>query len=96
MGKFEALFNEDENDILIGSAKSKFLDVLKNANSEVVAEELDKIIEKFAAMELLLTQNDEFEKVLQEYIFKNSSEVHQMKKSLYMEFTGEIISRLDS
>ncbi len=96
MEDFKALFDEDENDILTGSAKSKFLDVLKNANSEIVVEELDKIIEKFAAMELLLSQNNNFEKVLQEYIFKNSDEIHQMKKSLYMEFTSEIISRLDS
>lgn len=99
MAKFEALF-EDEDDIFTGSAKSKFLDVARNANSEIVDDEIEKIIEKYAIMELLLSEDkgEDFDinRVLNEYAFKNSEKVSEMKKGLFIEFTGEIISRLDS
>ena len=35
-------------------------------------------------------------KVIEEYKFDNEKEVNAMKKGLYVEFTGEIICRLDS
>lgn len=99
MAKFEALF-EDENDIFTGSAKSKFFDIMRNASNEVVEDEIEKIFERYAVMELMLSEKagEEFDinRVLDEYAFKNSQKVDDMKKGLFMEFTGEIITRLDS
>ena len=93
-------FTEDEDDIFMGSPQSKFFDIVKNASQEVVSDELDKIIEKYAVMEMLLSQDkgEEFDlnKMLNQYAFENADEVAKMKKGLYMEFTGEIICRLDS
>ena len=42
--------------------------------------------------------NRNFEKIetLEEFKEKNKEDVNSMKKGLYMEFSGEIISRLDS
>ncbi|RXJ86245.1 DUF2018 family protein [Arcobacter sp. CECT 8985] len=99
MPNYEALF-EDEDDLFAGTPKSKFLDAIKNANTQIVDEELDRIIEKYAIMELLLSENkgDDFDinRVLEQYSLKNSQQVEEMKKSLYIEFTGEVIQRLDS
>lgn len=93
-------FIEDEDDIFTGSAKSKFFDIVEGSNNEIVRDELDKIIEKYAVLELLISQNqdEDFDvnKVIDEYIFKNSEDVENMKKGLYIEFAGEIIRRLDS
>lgn len=93
-------FTEDEDDIFMGSPKSKFFDIVKTASSEVVEDELDKIIEKYAVLELLLTKDkdEDFDlnKFLAQYAFENADEVNNMKKGLYMEFAGEIICRLDS
>ncbi len=93
-------FTEDEDDIFMGSPKSKFMDIVRTASSEVVDDEIDKIVEKYAIMEMLLSEgkDEEFDlnKVLKQYVFENTDKVNNMKKGLYMEFTGEVICRLDS
>ncbi len=93
-------FTEDEDDIFMGSPKSKFFDIARTASSEVVEDEIDKIIEKYAIMEMLLSEGKgedyDLNKVLAQYTFENTDQVNNMKKGLYMEFTGEIICRLDS
>lgn len=89
-----------EDDIFIGTPEGKFLDILKNANETIVSDELDKILEKYAAMELLLSQDKEknydINKDLEKFILNNLDEVSTVKNDLYMEFTGEIVSKLDS
>jgi len=98
MSKYNALF-EDEDDIFIGTPQSKFWDILNTANDEIVKNQMDMLFEKFTIMETLLTQQhgeEKLEQILQEYNFANSTEVEFNKKSTYVEFTGEVISRLDS
>lgn len=89
-----------EDDIFSGTPKSKFFDIVKNASSEIVEEEIDKILEKYAVMELLLSkEKDDFydvNKDIEQYLLQNLDEVQKMKDGLYLEFTGEIICRLDS
>lgn len=91
---------EVEDDIFSGSPKSKFLEVVKHASEGVVSEELDKIIEKFAALEMILSSNKdadfEINKELENFILKNLDEVSKTKNDLYLEFTANIISKLDS
>ncbi len=93
-------FFEDEDDIFIGSAKSKYFDITRQANEEIVADETDKIIEKLAVMELLLGKDKDVDfdinRVISQYVFENADEVEEMKKGLYIEFTGDIVCRLDS
>jgi len=93
-------FLEDEDDIFVGSPKSKYFDVSRQANKEIVEDEFDKLLEKVAVMEILLSKgksedfdiNDE----VKQYVIQNLDEVEQMKKGLYIELTGDIICRLDS
>jgi len=99
MSKYEALF-EDEDDIFSGTPASKYHDIANQANEEIVKDEFDKIIERYAVMELLLTKDKDWDydllRELDSYVLSNSKEVEEKKKSLYIEFTGNIVMRLDS
>ena len=98
MGKYEALF-EDEDNIFGGTPKSKYWDIAGQANEEVVSDEFDKVVQKFAIMESMLQEkydHEELDKMISQYGFENSVEVENMKKGLYIEFTGNIVMRLDS
>ncbi len=91
---------EDEDDIFTGSPKSKYFDVTRTANKDIVEDEFDKLLEKVAVMELLLSkdkdENFDVNDLVKDYAFKNLDEVEEMKKGLYLELTGDIICRLDS
>ena len=95
--KYEALF-EDEDNIFGGTPESKYHDIATQANDEIVKDEFNKIVEKFAIMEAMLKEvhGDELDNTVSNYGFKNSLEVENMKKGLYIEFTGNIVMRLDS
>jgi len=98
MGKYEALF-EDEENIFGGTPESKYHDIANQANDEIVKDEFDKIVQKFAIMEKMLRdQNDseDLDRMIAQYGFENADEVSNMKKGLYIEFTGNIVMRLDS
>ena len=100
MSVFKDWFTEDEDDIFMGSPKSKFFDVTREASKEVVEDEIDKIIEKLAVLEMVVSAdkdaNFDINDYIKEYMLENSEKVKAMKKGLYVEFTGEIICRLDS
>ena len=98
MANYEALF-EDEENIFGGTPASKYHDIASQASDEIVKDEFDKVVEKFAAMEQLLEQaypDKDIDRLISQYIFENSSSVENHKKGLYIEFTGNIVMRLDS
>jgi len=95
---YEALF-EDEANIFGGTPKSKYFDIATQANEDIVYDEFDKIVEKFAIMEAMLEKHydpDQLDNIIQNHGFENSSEIEHRKKGLYIEFTGNIVMRLDS
>ena len=100
MASFKDWFTEDEDDIFMGSPKSKFFDVSREASKDIVEEEMDKIIEKLAVLEMIICEGkgEDFDinQYIKDYTLENMDEVNAMKKGLYVEFTGDIISRLDS
>ena len=100
MASFKEWFTEDEDDIFMGSPKSKFFDVSRQASKDIVEEEIDKIVEKLAVLEMIISEgkDEDFDinQYIRDYTFANMDDVNGMKKGLYVEFTGEIISRLDS
>ena len=93
-------FLEDEDDIFVGSPKSKYFDIANQANDEIVQDEFDKLLEKVAVMEILLSKDKDVDfdinKIVKQYTFENADEVNEMKKGLYVELTGDIVCRLDS
>ncbi len=98
MSKYDALF-EDEDDIFGGTPRSKFWDIVNQASDDLVKDQFDVIFEKFAIMEVMLREHysdDEIEKKIKSYPLTNLDEIENHKKSLYIEFTGDIVCRLDS
>ena len=100
MSMFGDWFSEDEDDNFMGSPKSKFFDVSREASKDIVEDEIDKIVEKLAVLEMIISQdkgeNFDINDFIKEYTLENYEKVKAMKKGLYVEFTGEIICRLDS
>ncbi len=92
--KYEALF-EDEENIFGGSPKSKFLDVVFNANNDIVRQELDIFVQKVAAMELMLEKyvGEDIDRAVKDFNLQNSFDVDTKTKSLYVELTGAILSQ---
>lgn len=85
---------EDEDDIFMGSPKSKFFDIIYNANRGLVEQELERVYERHAAMEMLLEESlgDELEHKIKAVLFEKSQEIDAMTKSLYMESTAKVVT----
>ena len=91
---YEALF-EDEGDIFGGTPKSKFMDVLFNANNDIVRAELEKFFEKAAVMEAMLEEQhgENLDREIAKYQIEHQDEVDARLKSLYIEVMGDILSQ---
>lgn len=85
----------DEDDILVGSPRSKFFDVLLNSNRNVIEDALDKSMTRFAAMEILLQEilESEFEGKIQNVIYERMDEVEINKNDFYINLVGDILSQ---
>ncbi|WP_226962177.1 MULTISPECIES: DUF2018 family protein [Sulfurimonas] len=92
--KYEALF-EDEDNVFGGSPKSKFMDVVFTANNDVVRYDLEQIIQKMAAMELMLEKHvgEDIDRAVEQFAFEYSAECDMKTKSLFVELTGSIVSK---
>ena len=92
--KYAALF-EDEDDLFLGSPQSKFMDIIFHANENLAKEELENIITKMAAMEIMLEEHvgPEWDDKLPSRDYARQDEVAEVAKSLYVEYTGAILSR---
>jgi hypothetical protein len=98
MSKYDALF-EDENDIFGGTPLSKFYDIAYQSSSDVVKSQFEFIAKKFAMLEIELSKHideETIEKLLKSAKFDETSELNNKTKSLLIEWTGDIVMRLDS
>jgi len=86
---------EDEDDIFMGSPKSKLMDVLFNANNDIVRQELEKFIDRTASMELMLSKHigEDVHVEVEKFSIENRDEVENKAKSFYIEIMGEILSQ---
>jgi Domain of unknown function (DUF2018) len=88
---------EDEDDIFMGSPRSKFLDIIFNANRGVVEVELERLMERMAVLELMLNLEDVegLEKKIFNYSFEHRAEVDTKLKSLYLESMGNVVTQCE-
>ncbi len=88
---------EDEDDIFMGSPKSKFLEIVYNANRNIAEAELLQLVERIAALELLLEERgmdaDELDNVLKTLMFEKAAEIDETTKNIYMDCVGKILSQ---
>jgi hypothetical protein len=94
MANYAALF-EDEDDIFGGSPKSKFMDVIFNANNDIVRNELEAFVEKVAAMELMLEEHvgSDINRSVENFRVQHQNDCDMKAKSLYIELMGTILSQ---
>ena len=83
MSKYKDWFTEDDDDIFFGSPKSKFFDILEQTHRDLVEDEIDKVIEKLAILELIISQDkdEDFDinSYLEEFKEKNQEDVKDRK-----------------
>lgn len=79
------------DEIFEDSPRTKFYDILFNANKNLTSEELDKILSEFVALKILA--KDIKEKDIKSFISLNTSEFEDALNSLYIEFGERVLSQ---
>ena len=72
--------------------QDKFYEIVFNANQNIVADELDKLIERLAALEVLLG-DEEIENKINQILFEKSEEVENTKNDIYIHTMGSILTQ---
>ena len=96
MKNYAALF-EDEDDILAGTPKSKFWHMLITPHEDTSKAVLDDIVTSYACLEHIVKKTIDEEKLnsyLNYYYKENTEEIEELKKSLYLEFVGNVVSKM--
>jgi len=87
------LFNDDDG-MFMGTPKSKFFDIVFNANRNLVEEELEDIIERMCLLEMIAEENVEnLEQTLAELKFTKSEELEAKKFDAFINSTGNILTQ---
>ena len=85
------------DDIFGGTPEGKYFDVIFNANRNLVEQELSNVINKLAAVELLLEdvlgEDKDVETIINNYIFNNQDKIKQRQNNIYIESMGNILSQ---
>lgn len=86
---------EDEDDIFMGSPKSKFFDILFNANKDLVKEKLLDIVERYNAMEILLEEHlgEQASHALHSVLLERADEIHERNNDFFIATVGEILTQ---
>jgi hypothetical protein len=88
---------EDEDDIFVGSPRSKYFDIIFTANQGLSEQEIDKNLDKIAAMEMLLEEmmgeDKDLEQILQNFIVHNDKRIEARKIDLYINGMGNIVTQ---
>jgi hypothetical protein len=87
------LFKDDDG-MFMGTPKSKFFDIVFNANRNLVEQELEDIIERMCILEMLAEEKEEnLEQKLAELKFSKSQEVENRKIDAFINSMGNILSQ---
>ena len=89
---------EDEDDFFVGSPKSKFFDIMFNANKNLVEDALEKHIERHVAMEMLLEQFAQkeglnLEAEISTIKVEKQDDIFNAKKDFFIYTVGDILTQ---
>ncbi|MEY3002667.1 MAG: hypothetical protein RLZZ428_1042 [Pseudomonadota bacterium] len=93
MSKYDALF-EDEDDIISGTPQKRYWDIFKQIEEDKREAVFDKIVDRAAAMELMLIEKfgpENLDAALEQYICENKEEIEEQKKGLYLGWGSKLI-----
>jgi hypothetical protein len=89
----DQLFPDDDG-MFMGTPKSKFFDIVFNANRNLVEQEIEDIIERMCLLEMIAEENEEeLEQKLAEVKFSKSQELEDRKFDAFINSTGNILSQ---
>jgi len=87
---------EDEDDFFMGSPKSKFFDILFNANKELVKTKLLEIVDRYSAMEILLEKQvgaEVLEGMIHTVLMDETDAVVEHNNDLFISSVGAILTQ---
>ena len=88
---------EDEDDIFMGTPRSKFFDIVFNANRNLVEHKIETLFERYIAMEKMLEdqlgEEVDVQRVVDSWIIENPDEVHTRKKDMFIVTVGDILTQ---
>ena len=87
---------EDEEDIFMGSPKSKFFDIFFNANRNLVKEKLLQMIDRYNAMEILLEQQlgqDQLDTMVETVLLEHADDIYEKNNDFFIATVGEILTQ---
>ena len=89
---------EDEDDFFVGSPKSKFFDIMFNANKNLVEDALEKHIERHIAMEMLLESFMEkeglnIEAEISTIRVEKQDDIYNAKRDFFISTVGDILTQ---
>jgi hypothetical protein len=89
----QELFSEDDG-MFMGTPKSKFFDIVFNANRNLVEQELEDIVERMCLLEMIAQESVEnLEQKLQEVKFSQSEELEERKFDAFVSSMGNILTQ---
>ncbi len=89
---------EDEDDFFVGSPRSKFFDIMFNANKNLVEDALEKHIERHVAVEMILAKLAEengfnLEAEISTIRVEKQDEIHHAKIDFFIFTVGDILTQ---
>jgi len=87
---------EDEDDFFMGSPKSKFFDIVFNANRDLVETKLLELIDRYCAMELLLERQigeEATQQAISTTLYEEPDAILNRNKDLFIGVVGEILTQ---
>jgi len=89
----DKLFPDDDG-AFMGTPRSKFFDIIFNANRNLVENELEDLIERMCALELIAEEYEEdLERKIQEVKFSKSEEIENKKFDTFISSMGNILTQ---
>lgn len=90
------LFDDDEK-YFGGTPQSKFMDIVLNANRNLVEHELSTFIKKYVALEMMLErelgEDANLEKLLRSELIMNEDKVNARQTDMFIELVGNILTQ---
>ena len=88
---------EDEDDIFMGSPRSKFFDIMFNANRNLVEHKMETLIERYVAMEKMLEEHlgeeVDVQRIVDSLIIAEPDEIHHRKRDMFIVTVGDILTQ---
>jgi hypothetical protein len=88
----------DDDDFMVSTPRDNFMSIIKTANQNIVANELEKVMARLALAEKLLEENgleEQYEKTLPSFAVAEPKEYETRVNSLFLETVGNIVTQCE-